>query len=681
MSDEKQPDLPGIPTSPSAEGNPIHGIENLLKAPPLDWDEPVQPGTASPMEAVPATSPKADAPDRKYQAKAARKSRSRKAQENPVKEADSGIAQPATTSKPILKRAASTKDALLPGQAPFLAANEPAPTPTGLKPVRRSRRAATKTAMAEEVGQIRAAQNSSVREDVPLITEEALEFLRNPDAKAVDIARLGADSRAFVEYHITNLQRIEAHSEITRRALEATAPKFSPQFEKVADALLAGYTMRNTIRALEAAEPGAAAPVEKANADYGPKRTGNYVPRSIPVKMGKMELVGGVVASRSPTGAMQTEVAQRKGKATNAKAVEDQMENVIERGIPRERPVRSSLAKSDMLRSSAEDAQLASEFSFGFGRRVLRTMGGIAQTAGIWLQSKADGPPLPSRPSVSQPPPEPTAGTQQPSSDDVSTPIPETVTRRFLKVEQNYYFPDKTHAFSDHGNRLSTRGTHPEVVRSLVEIAKARGWDSITVKGSDEFRRSAWMEAAASGLQVAGYKPTELNLAELTQRPSRNAIEARVATEHTKPTKPAGSKAVPEPVQATATHGQKPTATSWDNSREPDPELVAKARSFESDKPVLAVKKHPDLAPGYGIVDAAKKFAEANLPESAREEFIGLARRHAIQKIIAGENMKGPQIYSTPQKMKDDPIKDNGPSPQSPEEGKPPRTREVARER
>jgi hypothetical protein len=109
--------------------------------------------------------------------------------------------------------------------------------------------------------------------------------------------------------------------------------------------------------------------------------------------------------------------------------------------------------------------------------------------------------------------------------------------------------------------------------------------------------------------------------------------------------------------------------------------LVAKARSFESDKPAFAVEKHPDLAPGYGIVDAAKKFAEANLPESAREEFIGLAKRHVMQKIIAGENIKGPRIYLTPQKLKNDPIKDNSTGQQSRDEGKSPRAKEVARDR
>jgi hypothetical protein len=107
-----------------------------------------------------------------------------------------------------------------------------------------------------------------------------------------------------------------------------------------------------------------------------------------------------------------------------------------------------------------------------------------------------------------------------------STAVPESVRKRFLQVDRDYYFPDRSPAFTDRGAKLATRGEHPEVVRALVEIAKERGWDSVTVKGSETFRRAAWMEAARSGLQVAGYKPTDLDLAELKQREPRNSILA-----------------------------------------------------------------------------------------------------------------------------------------------------------
>lgn len=53
------------------------------------------------------------------------------------------------------------------------------------------------------------------------------------------------------------------------------------------------------------------------------------------------------------------------------------------------------------------------------------------------------------------------------------------------------------------------------------------------------------------------------------------------------------------------------------------------------------VRKYPDLARVYGVVEAAKAFAAETLPQAVREEFVGLARRHVMQKILEGEVVKG----------------------------------------
>jgi hypothetical protein len=255
------------------------------------------------------------------------------------------------------------------------------------------------------------------------------------------------------------------------------------------------------------------------------------------------------------------------------------------------------------------------------------------------------------------------------------------VARRFLKVETEYYFPDKSLAFSDRGERLATRGAHPEVVRSMVEIAQARGWTSITVKGTDEFRRSAWMEAAQAGIKVAGYQPTALDLAELANRPVKNTVEKGrqrdrdkmpVALSAQQPDPGAGRP----PVRQLADVAVKP------NTSPPlKAELVAKASAFEKDKPSFVLKNHPELAPAYGVVDVARKFAEAHLPEDAREEFVGLARQHVIQKIVTGESVKGPKIYVEHARSRNAADQTSAVAKEAVDQGKSPRTKEVAKER
>jgi hypothetical protein len=87
--------------------------------------------------------------------------------------------------------------------------------------------------------------------------------------------------------------------------------------------------------------------------------------------------------------------------------------------------------------------------------------------------------------------------------------VPEEVRKRFVRVGNDYHFPDGTRAFTDSGSRLSTRSENTEVIRSLVQIAQAREWNRITVQGTERFRREVWFSGKVAGLEVAGYQPTE----------------------------------------------------------------------------------------------------------------------------------------------------------------------------
>ena len=67
----------------------------------------------------------------------------------------------------------------------------------------------------------------------------------------------------------------------------------------------------------------------------------------------------------------------------------------------------------------------------------------------------------------------------------------------------------KTHLKTDHDD--------PAVVRSMVDRARIEGWTSIHVKGSEDFRREAWMAATVAGLEVKGYKPKDRDQALLDE--------------------------------------------------------------------------------------------------------------------------------------------------------------------
>jgi len=65
---------------------------------------------------------------------------------------------------------------------------------------------------------------------------------------------------------------------------------------------------------------------------------------------------------------------------------------------------------------------------------------------------------------------------------------------------------------------LVTRLAAAEVIRDMVSVAQHRGWDALHVHGSAEFRREAWLEAGARGIEVQGYQPTDLDRQALSDR-------------------------------------------------------------------------------------------------------------------------------------------------------------------
>lgn len=372
-----------------------------------------------------------------------------------------------------------------------------------------------------------------------------------------------------------------------------------------------------------------------------------------------------------------------------------------------------------------------------------------------------------------------------PSAEDRTKAVPDAIKQRFIQVDNKFHFPDKTLAFEDRGRKLATRSENQEVVRSVVAIAHARGWDRITVRGTEEFRRAAWLEASLTGIEVSGYKPTKVEKAHLATLLERQGGARENSIEEREPREREASSTRPEQPQAGTTAGSKRTLTpdadqeaaaETPNGRpgsgvklrdgvlagkllehgeanyQHDPKkeksyfvkvetergertvwgvdlgravaesgvaigdrvavekmgskpVTAKERVFDNDgkeigeRPVdthrnrwqvgslekaeafaredraEVVKKHPDLAPAYGTVAAAQKFAEkqfANKEDQAR--FVAIARQVVAEKIAHGENVPAPKIREA--KVQERP-KDQG---KDQERSEPPKPREANQE-
>jgi hypothetical protein len=114
-------------------------------------------------------------------------------------------------------------------------------------------------------------------------------------------------------------------------------------------------------------------------------------------------------------------------------------------------------------------------------------------------------------------------------------PVPPSIADRYLQVGERFYDnrrEERTPAFTDRGDKFSTARHDDQVARDMVEMARARGWEKIELKGNEEFRRAAWVAAEEKGVQTKGYTPTEKEIETAANR--RSAVEAVETTNITR---------------------------------------------------------------------------------------------------------------------------------------------------
>jgi putative DNA primase/helicase len=127
-------------------------------------------------------------------------------------------------------------------------------------------------------------------------------------------------------------------------------------------------------------------------------------------------------------------------------------------------------------------------------------------------------------PAVAEPAPPKTSqapNTLEKHRERTTRDVPEAIKQRFVQVGRKYYFADGAHAFTDRGKRLTTPSENTEVIRSLVQIAQARGWSEIAVSGTERFRKESWFAAREAGLDVKGYQPTPIDQQRLVRQLAR----------------------------------------------------------------------------------------------------------------------------------------------------------------
>jgi Large polyvalent protein-associated domain 7 len=192
----------------------------------------------------------------------------------------------------------------------------------------------------------------------------------------------------------------------------------------------------------------------------------------------------------------------------------------------------------------------------------------------------------------SQPPSDPAAAAARPAraprGDSDPWTVPESVRNRFVQDGRRFYFPDGAPAFKDQGRRLTTPSENTQVVHSLIEIARSRGWTEVTLTGTERFRQEAWRQARIAGLNVRGYRPTEVEHAQLIRSLARNRTQPSERLDSV-----SADPETPRPPSAQGTESSRPAA-SHGSSRE---RIVGKLLDHGRD----AYRHDPNEDPSYFV--------------------------------------------------------------------------------
>lgn len=116
-----------------------------------------------------------------------------------------------------------------------------------------------------------------------------------------------------------------------------------------------------------------------------------------------------------------------------------------------------------------------------------------------------------------------------------------------MRGNARIYFADyqqKTEVMRSHENRISSKKDDGQTVSAMMDLAESKGWDRIKLTGTTDFKREAWVQAQARGLETEGYKPKNTDKQELARR-----------TESVKPVV-AREKASPRPAQKQGPSGR-----------------------------------------------------------------------------------------------------------------------------
>jgi hypothetical protein len=189
----------------------------------------------------------------------------------------------------------------------------------------------------------------------------------------------------------------------------------------------------------------------------------------------------------------------------------------------------------------------------------------------------------------------------QPAPQEVDT---DAVARRhnlYIAARRStriYYtdYQQKSEVMRAAPQRITTKLDDRQTVSAMLDLAQVRGWQSVKLRGTDSFKREAWVQAQVRGMRTEGYQPKATDM----QEAERRTVAATPVVQ-------------PAKAQAEAPPASKAPAVAAKATRTGRKLAKAAAVSTEQSAPVDASKTpQKRQAAVWGAVEAAGQQARQN---------------------------------------------------------------------
>ena len=178
---------------------------------------------------------------------------------------------------------------------------------------------------------------------------------------------------------------------------------------------------------------------------------------------------------------------------------------------------------------------------------------------------------------------------------------------------RHYYsdYQQKSEVMRASATRITTKLDDKQTVNAMLDVAEARGWQTLKLRGAEDFKREAWVQSQLRGIETDGYRPKATDVQEAERRklaalpaaePSRQAAPVRITAgpaanpAATIPKETAAAKAAPkETVKAKA--ASKPNRSRekaiWNAPEAAGQQLREQDAAKQAAKPVAAIAPKP----------------------------------------------------------------------------------------